>query len=154
MAAPTLWARCRRCRKRRVSWTLAAEGTAPSGRPSVETTTWYLVPGLPRSVGLGPVSSPPCLARTEQLSTTTSQDAISGPARTSRTRARCTRRSRATALQSSRRRRRGAPRGVAPPPPARGPHLPPLHALANEEPQRLDDLDRRHRRPPRAERLI
>src|SRR4051794_41053613 len=80
MAAPTLWARCRRCRKRRVSWTLAAEGTAPSGRPSVATTTWYLVPGLPRSVGLGPVSSPPCLARTEQLSTTTSQGAASGPA--------------------------------------------------------------------------
>src|SRR5215217_7745859 len=62
MAAPTLWARCRRCRKRRVSWTLAAEGATPSGRPSVATTTWYLVPALPRSVGLGPISSPPRLA--------------------------------------------------------------------------------------------
>src|SRR3954451_8404981 len=113
MAAPTLWARCRRCRKRRVSWTLAAEGTAPSGRPSVATTTWYLVPGLPRSVGLGPVSSPPCLARTEQLSTTTSQGATSGPARTMRTSTAWTRRSSATALQSSRRRRK-AERKVRP----------------------------------------
>ena len=50
--------------------------------------TWYLVPGLPRSVGLGPVNAPPCLARTEQLSTTTSQEAISGPARPIRIRAR------------------------------------------------------------------
>src|SRR4051794_21177618 len=109
MAAPTLWARCRRCRKRRVSWTLAAEGTAPSGRPSVATTTWYLVPALPRSVGLGPVSSPPCLARTEQLSTTTSQEATSGPERTIRTRAVWTCRSKAVALQLSRRRRKVEP---------------------------------------------
>ena len=29
--------------------------------PSVETTTWYLVPSLPRSVGLGPVSAPPLI---------------------------------------------------------------------------------------------
>ena len=92
-----------------MSWTLAAEGTTPSGRPSVATTTWYLVPALPRSVGLGPVSSPPRLARTEQLSTTTSQGAASGPARTIRTRATWTRRSRAVALQSSRRRRKVEP---------------------------------------------
>src|SRR5215218_10362390 len=52
----------RRCGKSRVSWTLAAEGMTASGRPSVATTTWYLVPALPRSVGLGPVSSPPRLA--------------------------------------------------------------------------------------------
>src|SRR4051794_22167946 len=126
--------------------------------PSVEATTWYLVPALPRSVGFGPVSSPPRFARTEQLSTTTSQEAAAlGPARTIRTRATWTRRSRAVALQPSRRRRgvepqarpaaarragggggggpAGAPGGAPPPPP--------LHALADEEAQRLDDLDGR-----------
>src|SRR5690242_10706520 len=98
MAAQTTGARRSRCAKRRVSWTLAAEGTTPSGRPSVEATIWYLVPALPRSVGLGPVSSPPRLARTEQLSTTTSQEvATPGPARTIRIRATWTRRSRAVA---------------------------------------------------------
>src|SRR4051794_26191247 len=104
--------------------------------PQVETATWYLVPALPRSVGLGPVSSPPCLARTEQLSTTTSQDAISGPARTIRTRARCTRRSRATALQSSRRRRRVDPqaRPAVPPPP---PHSPPSRRKTRSAPPTL-----------------
>src|SRR3712207_2634150 len=96
MAAQTTWAKRRRWGKSRVSWTLAAEGMAAegmaaegmaaSGMPSVETTTWYLGPGLPRSVGLGPVSSPPRLARTEQLSTTTSQDVASDPERTIRTR--------------------------------------------------------------------
>src|SRR3954466_9731790 len=142
MAAPTAWAKCRRCGKSRVSWTLAAEGTAPSGRPSVATTTWYLVPALPRSVGLGPVSSPPRLARTEQLSTTTSQGATSGPARTIRIRATWTR-----AQQG-----RGAPtvqtaaQGGARSAPGRGAQLPPLHALADEEMQRLDDLDGRQRR--------
>src|SRR4051794_31816741 len=71
---------------------------------------WYLVPALPRSVGFGPVSSPPRFARTEQLSTTTSQEAATpGPARTIRTRATWTRRSRAVALHSSRRRRRVEP---------------------------------------------
>src|SRR5215208_4609043 len=109
MAAQTTCARRSRCGKSRVSWTLAAEGTAAKGMPSVETTTWYLVPGLPRSVGLGPVSSPPRLARTEQLSTTTSQEAASGPARTIRIRATWTWRSRAVALQPSRRRRRVEP---------------------------------------------
>src|SRR5215217_119667 len=69
----------------------------------------YLVPALPRSVGLGPVSSPPRLARTEQLSTTTSQGALSGPARTIRIRATWTWRNRAVALQPSRRRRRVEP---------------------------------------------
>src|SRR5919107_2614628 len=53
-----------------------------------------LGPALPRSVGLGPVSSPPRLARTEQRSTTTAQGAASGPARTIRMRAVWTRRSR------------------------------------------------------------
>src|SRR5689334_16113299 len=109
MAAQTTWARRNRWGKRRVSWTLAAEGTTPSGRPSVEATIWYLVPALPRSVGLGPVSSPPRLARTEQLSTTTSQAATSGPARTIRIRATWTWRSRAVAPQPSRRRRRVEP---------------------------------------------
>src|SRR3712207_6976655 len=91
MATQTTWAKRGRCGKSRVSWTLAAEGTTPGGRPSVATTTWYLVPALPRSVGSGPVSSPPRLARTEQLSTTTSQEVTSGPARTIRTRTTWTR---------------------------------------------------------------
>ena len=131
-----------------MSWTLAAEGMAPSGRPSVATTTWYLVPALPRSVGLGPVSSPPCLARTEQLSTTTSQDAVSGPARTIRIRA----------TMDPAQQGRGAPvvqataQGGAASTPGRGPQLAPLHTLTDEEPQRLDDLDRRHGRSSRAER--
>src|SRR6478672_8168024 len=109
MAAQATWARRSKCRKSRVSWTLAAEGTAPSGKPSVATTRWYLVPGLPRSVGLGPVSAPPRLARTEQLSTTTSQRAGSDPARTMRIRARCTWRKRAVPSHSPRRRRKVAP---------------------------------------------
>ena len=74
-----------------MSWTLAGEGTTASGRPSVETTTWYLVPDLPRSVGFGPVNSPPRLVRTEQLLTTTSQAAASGPERAIRTRTAWTR---------------------------------------------------------------
>src|SRR4051794_38570105 len=78
--------------------------------PSVEAITWYLVPALPRSVGFGPVSSPPRFARTEQLSTTTSQEAAApGPARTIRTRATWTLRRRAVAAQPSRRRRRVEP---------------------------------------------
>src|SRR3712207_9117390 len=109
MVAQTTWATRKRWGKSRVAWTLAAEGTAASGRPAVATTTWYLVPALPRSVGLGPVSSPPCLARTEQLSTTTSHEAASGPARTIRTRATWTRRSKAVAAQASRRRRKVDP---------------------------------------------
>src|SRR3954453_1913991 len=130
---------------------------------------WYLVPALPRSVGFGPVSSPPRFARTEQLSTTTSQEAAApGPERTIPTRAAWTRRSRAVALHSSRRRRRVEPQARpaaarssrhCPPPrgravggaagaPARRPQPPPLHARAGEEPERLHDLDGRQGRPP------
>src|SRR5215211_4565685 len=54
MAAPTLWARCRRCRKRRVSWTLAAEATAPSGRDAVgRDDDMVLGPGLTAVGGIG-----------------------------------------------------------------------------------------------------
>src|SRR3982750_3443357 len=108
--------------------------------PSVATTTWYLVPSLPRSVGLRPASSPPRLALTEQLSTTTSHAATSGPERTIRSRATWTRRSTATALQSLRRTAQGGAAGA----PGGGPQLAPLHALPDEEPQCLDDLDGRH----------
>jgi hypothetical protein len=41
------------------SWTLAAERRTASGIPVRSTTTWYLEPGLPRSVGFGPVCSLP-----------------------------------------------------------------------------------------------
>ena len=39
--------------------TLAPAITTPSGPPSASTSRLFLVPGLPRSVGFGPVSSPP-----------------------------------------------------------------------------------------------
>ena len=55
MAVQTTWARRSISGKSLVSWTLAADGLTTSGKPSVETTTWYLVPDLPRSVGFGPV---------------------------------------------------------------------------------------------------
>ena len=60
-------ARNRRSNKT-VSFTLAAVAMHATGTPSALTATWYFVPLLPRSVGLGPVRSPPRLARTEQLS--------------------------------------------------------------------------------------
>src|SRR5947209_17246168 len=41
------------------SGTLAPAITAPSGPPSASTSTLFLVPFLPRSVGLQPVFSPP-----------------------------------------------------------------------------------------------
>ena len=50
--------------------------TNAKGSPSASTTTWYLVPGLPRSAGFGPTRSPPRLARTLQLSTTASLGAL------------------------------------------------------------------------------
>src|SRR5688572_14404187 len=40
----------------RVSWTFAAVAAQATGTPSPIVATWYLVPRLPRSVGLGPVS--------------------------------------------------------------------------------------------------
>ena len=52
----------------RVSLTLAAVAAQATGTPSPMVAMWYLVPRLPRSVGLGPVKSPPRLARTEQVS--------------------------------------------------------------------------------------
>src|SRR3954453_12022480 len=144
MAAPTLWARCSRCGKRHVSWTLAAEGTTPSGMPSVATTKWYLVPALPRPVGLGPVSSPPRLARTdEQLRCSSIDDHVPGSGLGS------------GAHQPDQddmdpaQQGRGAPlvqatgQGGDASAPGCGPPLPPLHAFADEEPQCLDDLDRR-----------
>lgn len=41
------------------SWTFAAESLTASGIPLASTTTWRFVPGLPRSVGFGPVLAPP-----------------------------------------------------------------------------------------------
>jgi hypothetical protein len=40
------------------SWTLAAVSTTASGIPCRSTTTWRFEPGLPRSVGFGPVCGP------------------------------------------------------------------------------------------------
>jgi hypothetical protein len=41
------------------SWVLAADSLTARGMPRRSTSRWYLDPGLPRSVGFGPVSSPP-----------------------------------------------------------------------------------------------
>jgi hypothetical protein len=41
------------------SWMLAPDRPAASGMPRRSTSRWYLEPGLPRSVGFGPVSVPP-----------------------------------------------------------------------------------------------
>jgi hypothetical protein len=41
------------------SWVLAADNSTASGMPPRSTSRWYLEPDLPRSVGFGPVSSPP-----------------------------------------------------------------------------------------------
>src|SRR4051812_39100079 len=54
--------------KASVSLTLAAVARQATGTPSPSVAMWYLVPLLPRSVGLGPVRSPPRLARTKQVS--------------------------------------------------------------------------------------
>src|SRR5690606_16632338 len=48
---------------RRLSWTFAPEIWTLKGRPFRSTVAWIFVPGLPRSTGLGPVWSPPDLAR-------------------------------------------------------------------------------------------
>ncbi|CAM3202960.1 hypothetical protein SAXI111661_22075 [Saccharomonospora xinjiangensis] len=42
-----------------LSWVFAAEIPTARGRPARSETTWIFEPGFPRSVGLGPVSSPP-----------------------------------------------------------------------------------------------
>ena len=144
MAAQTTWAKRSKSGKSMVSCTLAGEGMTASGRPSVETTTWYLVPGLPRSVGFGPVSSPPRLARTEQLSTTTSHVAASGAG---------ARHADEDGMDPAQHRRRvplvqaaaqGGTRGA----PICGLQFPPLDALAQKEAERPDHLQRRHRRAP------
>src|SRR5689334_16544620 len=54
--------------KTSVSLILAAVARQATGTPSRSVAIWYLVPRLALSVGLGPVRSPPRLARTEQVS--------------------------------------------------------------------------------------
>src|SRR4051794_29450328 len=68
MRAMTAKAARNRRSKMSVSLTLAAVARHATGTPSPSTATWYFVPRLALSVGLGPVKSPPRLARTEQLS--------------------------------------------------------------------------------------
>src|SRR3954465_10835557 len=51
-----------------MSLTLAAVTDEASGRPLASVIRWCLVPGLDRSTGLGPVSSPPYADRTKLLS--------------------------------------------------------------------------------------
>lgn len=41
------------------SWALAAQSRTAKGMPFRSTTRWYVEPTLPRSVGFGPVCSPP-----------------------------------------------------------------------------------------------
>jgi hypothetical protein len=45
--------------KRRLSWMFAAVSRRASGMPRASVMRWRLEPARPRSVGLGPVSSPP-----------------------------------------------------------------------------------------------
>jgi len=71
-----------------------------------------LVPFFALSVGLGPVSSPPRLARTEQLSTIRSQ-ARSGWLRSMPTSMECTCRSTPVCVQSAKRRRKVDPLALA-----------------------------------------
>ena len=40
------------------SWVLAADNPTASGTPVASISRWYLEPGLPRSTGLAPTSSP------------------------------------------------------------------------------------------------
>src|SRR3954466_8784682 len=62
--------------KTSVSLTFAAVARQAIGTPSPSVAMWYLVPLLPRSVGLGPVRSPPRLARTKQVSRIRSRDQV------------------------------------------------------------------------------
>src|SRR5512135_3556211 len=43
----------------RLSWVFAADSSAARWTPAASTKRWYLEPGVPRSVGFGPVNSPP-----------------------------------------------------------------------------------------------
>lgn len=58
----------RRASKTRLSWTFAAVNRTTRGTPPRSTTTCRFVPGLPRSVGLGPDSAPRRRAGTVALS--------------------------------------------------------------------------------------
>jgi hypothetical protein len=56
-AAATSSARARPCA--RCCWRLAADSPTANGMPHRSTSKWYLDPGVPRSVGFGPVRQPP-----------------------------------------------------------------------------------------------
>src|SRR3954452_9028740 len=90
--------------KTSVSLTLAAVTAQATGTPSPSVPMWYLVPRLLRSVGLGPVRSPPRLARTEQVSRIRS-----GWPRSMLTSSTCTFASTAVSAQRARQRRRVEP---------------------------------------------
>jgi hypothetical protein len=51
------------------SWVLAADRPTASGMPRRSTSRWYLDPGLPRSVGFGPVRQPPLGAHADRVQT-------------------------------------------------------------------------------------
>src|SRR5262245_43592135 len=65
------------------SGTLAAVTVADNGMPCASTTAWCLLPFFPRSVGLGPVSSPPPSARANELSTAARDQSIWSASRSS-----------------------------------------------------------------------
>src|SRR5438132_12343848 len=58
----------RTCKTCVTSLTLAAVTVAANGMPWASVSTWCLLPDLPRSVGFGPVSSPPSGASTKEAS--------------------------------------------------------------------------------------
>ena len=109
----------------------------PKGCRRSRPRTWSSGPGLPRSVGRGPVASPPCSARTEQLC----------PRPRPRTRPRVP-----GAPSRSRRQDLAQPGRAAPV--VSGPQPGPRHALATEEAQRRDDPDRRHGWPTSPKRPV
>jgi hypothetical protein len=46
---------------------VAADSHTAKGMPPRSTSRWYLLPGLPRSVGFGPVSQPPLGAHADRV---------------------------------------------------------------------------------------
>lgn len=90
------------------------------------------------------------MARTEQLSTTTSQAAVSGPGRAMRTRTAWTRAKQSRCMPLVQAAAQGRTRRM----PIRCLELVPLNAFTQEEAKCCNNLCSGHRRTPSAERLI
>ncbi len=71
-----------------------------AGRHERSVIRWRLVPGLPRSVGLGPVASPPPLAAMDELSRQARLQSMRSASRSRRSSSRCRRSQTPAACQS------------------------------------------------------